>query len=357
MKERIVYYDMIKAVSILLVIFCHYVLLPSDSVVGNILMSLAWGAVPCFMMVSGALMHNAKEFSWKKYALRICSVYGSFCVWRALYYVVFSHLTHNTASLGRWLQYIFLFHDLDGIDTGVMWYIVAYLAVMLIYPVTYFLFQNGAQGRKILFLLLVLAGCSGVFLPSLDWLITEIGCYFGICDFSVADVGLIIPITNQSTMIFYFILGAFLSRYQDRIMEKIKGKIGFPLLMVVVGTFGLLLIKRIETGLWTWNNTYLSYGYTHVMTVILSVGLYLLAIALKENRIGQKLAQWIGPYTMGIYYLHYLILGICQVCVYPYIQEYASVGANLLKTMIICVICVMITIILRKIPLVKLLVR
>lgn len=37
----------------LLVIYCHGVLLPYHSVVGNLMMTLAWGAVPCFVMASG----------------------------------------------------------------------------------------------------------------------------------------------------------------------------------------------------------------------------------------------------------------------------------------------------------------
>ena len=61
--SRIVYLDVLKGVSMLLVIYCHGVLLPYHSVVGNLMMTLAWGAVPCFVMASGAVLHQSRHFT------------------------------------------------------------------------------------------------------------------------------------------------------------------------------------------------------------------------------------------------------------------------------------------------------
>ena len=46
MGKRIEYFDTIKGIAIVLVVFCHYVVLSNDSFGGNIMMSLAWAAVP-----------------------------------------------------------------------------------------------------------------------------------------------------------------------------------------------------------------------------------------------------------------------------------------------------------------------
>lgn len=64
-KSRIAYLDKIKGISILLVVFCHSVMLSAGGVLGNIVMCVAWGAVPCFFMVTGALLNNAQKFDWK----------------------------------------------------------------------------------------------------------------------------------------------------------------------------------------------------------------------------------------------------------------------------------------------------
>lgn len=53
MNSRLLYMDNLKGICILLVVFCHYTLLSGSSVVGNAIMTLAWAAVPCFMMITG----------------------------------------------------------------------------------------------------------------------------------------------------------------------------------------------------------------------------------------------------------------------------------------------------------------
>ena len=64
--SRIVYLDVLKGVSMLLVIYCHGVLLPYHSVVGNLMMTLAWGAVPCFVMASGGSTASEPTFYMAK---------------------------------------------------------------------------------------------------------------------------------------------------------------------------------------------------------------------------------------------------------------------------------------------------
>ena len=54
-----------------LVVFYHGVVLPKDSIIGNFFMSLAWGAVPVFMLISGGLMHNASSFVFKNFFIKL----------------------------------------------------------------------------------------------------------------------------------------------------------------------------------------------------------------------------------------------------------------------------------------------
>lgn len=65
-NNRIKYLDIIKTVSIFLVVFCHVPLLKYDSRIDNIAMLLCWSAVPCFFMCTGALYLN-KEWKMEKY--------------------------------------------------------------------------------------------------------------------------------------------------------------------------------------------------------------------------------------------------------------------------------------------------
>lgn len=53
--KRIQYIDLLKAISIILVVFCHYVVLNENGVIDNIIMTLCWGAIPCLFMCTGAI--------------------------------------------------------------------------------------------------------------------------------------------------------------------------------------------------------------------------------------------------------------------------------------------------------------
>ena len=53
--------DFVKAAAIFLVVFCHHQVVPADSFVGNLLMLLAWAAVPCFFLCSGYVMLHREE--------------------------------------------------------------------------------------------------------------------------------------------------------------------------------------------------------------------------------------------------------------------------------------------------------
>lgn len=87
MSNRLVFLDDLKGLCILLVVFCHFVLLPADSVAGNIIMSICWVAVPCFIMTTGYLLHKKETFDWKRYFTRLVTTYIVFVVWRINIYV------------------------------------------------------------------------------------------------------------------------------------------------------------------------------------------------------------------------------------------------------------------------------
>ena len=131
-KSRIAYLDKIKGISILLVVFCHSVMLSAGGVLGNIVMCVAWGAVPCFFMVTGALLNNAQKFDWKKYFARFFKAYAVLAVWKIIYLLVTCTYAKVDISLSKLFEYVFLFGNLDGVKTGDMWFMTAYLLVLLL---------------------------------------------------------------------------------------------------------------------------------------------------------------------------------------------------------------------------------
>lgn len=344
--------DALKALCITMVVFCHFVLLSQKTFIGNVAMSLAWGAVPCFMMVSGALLHNSSHFLWKKYLLKISRLAGVLAAWRLIYLLITMSLTPFKVSTLVVIQYLFLLKDIEQVRTGVMWYIIAYIMVLLLYPVTYFLFHNYG-GRKVLAFVLLLAGTSGILIPSIDWVISVIAGAYGKEILEINSINRIMPFQNYANMLFYFILGGFLFYYRDSIKEKTTKRQYITIIAIAAGTIGLLLIKYADCGTWRWNNQYIRDGYTHISTLLLSCGLFLFFLLYNLEKIYHAMAICIGRYTMGIYYLHYIILFSCSVSIYPQLTDYYSFSLNVAKTIIVLTISVFLTIIIGKIPYIK----
>lgn len=364
-KRRIEYLDAIKAISILLVVFCHFVLLSKETIIGNFLMSMSWIAVPCFMMVSGALMHQSSSFSWKKHFFRLSKIYGVLCIWRLLYFLINCFIKPYSYGKTEVFQYLFLLKDLDGINTGVMWYMIAFLQVLLLFPITWYLFRKNerkdseVQGRPVLFYMMLAAFAGGILIPSGNWLLKVICDKLTIGNISLNGVSRTMPFSNYANMLFYFIAGAFIFEYRAQICEKTRRFRIWTAMGVLLGTMGLMIIKYVDTGTFTWNNTYLVSGYTHVMTTLAAVSLMLFFMEYEESMTGINhiLSKYIGQYTMGIYYLHYAVLTICAAYLYPALQGHYSLGMNLMKSVVVTGICIVGTIVLRKIPWIKNLVQ
>ena len=367
---RIEYLDLLKAISMFLVVYCHGVLLPYDSIMGNILMSVAWGAVPCFMMVSGAVMHQRKCFSWRTHLKHMGVTYITLIAWRVLYlltYIVGDKF--NGCSIGQVVSYLFFLQNLEGVDTGVMWYMIAYLGIMFLYPVTYYLFCGGKSGRQVAFFMLVLSGITGIIVPSGQWLINAILPSLG-KQLDLNTVVNTLTIGNNTNLLFYFLLGAFLLEYQDALGEKwrclgnhsnlFRSQIvrwGLCILLLLIGTTRLIIVKYVDTGYVIWADTYLNFGYSRVSTMLIAIGLYGSVECLGnlvQGKVKKILEETIGRNTLGIYYLHYIILTAFQwTTSYGLVRTHYFVGMNIMKAILLTTLCCGITMLMHKIPMIK----
>lgn len=354
-KERIEFLDAVKGTGILLVVFCHFVTLSNETIIGNFFMSLAWSAVPCFMMTSGAILHQKQEFSWTKYIRQMVRTYAVICIWRLIYLLVYYQIVELHYGKRDLIQYIFLFKDLDSVNTGVMWYMIAYMVVMCLYPVTYHLFRE--HNRNVLGFTMGLAFLSGILIPSANWIMTELCDKFQHQTISFNGLSKLLPFSNYGNMIFYFILGAYLFEYKKILLSKIKCWILFP--VIIIGTFCVMFIKYAEIGTFSWSGIYLSNGYSHISVMICAIAIWLAfcGYADKHRSLHHFLGKYIGQYTMGIYYLHYILLAVLSATLYPLLKDSYSFGTNCIKTLLVTLICVILTKIIRKIPGLRILVK
>lgn len=347
--NRIAYLDTLKGICILLVVFCHYPLLPENSFIGNIIMTLAWAAVPCFMMITGNLLQRSRSFIWTKYLKRLIVTYFTIVFWKAVYYLVYHYMIPASTSTIDLVQYLFFFKPLDYIQDGVMWYMNAYLMVMLLYPVLHYLIKNNIN---LYLYLLFLSFFSGIVIPSLDFIAKAIFDRLINGSFSVEGVNVIFPFIQWGNMLFFFLLGGYLSNVETKIRQTIKNWI-IPLVFILAGGSLLMIVKKIDSGTFLWRGIYIENGYSHFATVIMSIGLYEFFAMIKENRFLLFIGHLWGKTTMGIYYLHFLFLGVLNITLFPIWHIQGSLLVNLIKTLFISTACSAITIICRKIPVIR----
>ena len=352
-KVRIYYLDYLKAIAITLVVFCHYVWIPDNSFWGNVLMLLAWSAVPCFFMVTGGLMHCMKDFVWKKYIRKILRTYIGLSAWKAIYLICFGGIQKRFAASSI-VGYLFFFDDLEGINTDSMWFMSAYIAVMIFYPISYYLIQS-AIGMKLYIYIMILLLFGGMIIPTLNYWIYYIG---KINPFEIPNASKMLqlnPFGNYSHMLFYFLLGGIIFKYRNREIEwfKRKKKEWISTSAILIGLFGLVVAKYVQTGSLKWMNIYLESGYSHIFTLVLSVGIYFFVMNLKDSQINYKIGKIIGRNTMGIYYMHIPAIYVINQMVSKAGWEHNSLLSHTIRTVLVVVICSCLTIFIKKIPVIK----
>jgi len=341
-KERIEYLDILKGIGIFFVVYEHVSMLPDKSVLGNILMCMSYGAVPCFIMVTGGLMHQSKEPNWQKFALRLIKMYLILCLWKGIFLIFYKNLYSLSFSRKEIFGYLFLFVTLPNVNSRLLWYLEAYLAVTILYPVTWFLFQNGKLGRRILLfwgMLVYLGSLAGIVVSS---------HYAGI------TIQAVVPSMTYGNMFFYFIAGAFLLEKRERIRGIFTEKKWFkyiPFSMVFAGTLGLMLVKFLKTGTFCWEHLHVSNSYYRISTIILSVGIYLavMLLDLHKKKSGAFWGKFLGKTTMGIYLLHGLLVPCVQLYVSAHCPEKKSFLLHLLVTFSMLTICAAVTKLFQKI--------
>ena len=128
--------DLLKGISMVLVVFFHNAQLNPDSFIDNLWMLACNAAVPCFFLVSGAVFFQ-RPFHLKRHIERLIRTYLALVAWRGLYLLFYGlGLGAGTGgSLRAFLSYLLTFQSIDGIPTGLFWFMEALLVVLFLAPV------------------------------------------------------------------------------------------------------------------------------------------------------------------------------------------------------------------------------
>ena len=246
---------------------------------------------------------------------------------------------------------------------------------------------------------------AGFLLPELDYFILLMAERLGCGTINISGIAAVFPLGNYANMLFFFIAGAYAFRYRERVkneLEKRHLEILLPMLLIIAGLAGLLWISYKSTGSLAWQGVSVPNGYNRFSIILLAAGIYLFFLDIskddvpassactdnapacssaegtcggraKADSVGSddesarvrnsnkenvpcRVLGFVGRYTMGIYYIHALVLTLIPYFWSSGLLEYSSVAVNLLKTAVVTAICIAVTWIMRKIPLIRILV-
>lgn len=321
-KRRVIGFDFIKTVAILLVITIHMIggsTLPHTWYT-HIVSTLTMVCVPLFVMVNGALMLT-RPFDGKKHKRRIIQLIALTLIWKVIL-LVFCYCTLDyevDLSKSSIVSYLLGGNPPYG-NIGYIWFLNFYIGLMILYPVLKFIFDaKGTPLKYLLISLLILAvgdTLDMLYLPAshILGLNTDVSVFgyfdsFGMFTWSAALVAMFMigglvwewhmggekPIrkeTGKTTVLGRIVSGISSAPIRSAAIVSI---VCFAILWALVK----YKCQFIEPGTWD-----LAQRYSNILNICLTTSLfYLLSIAHYPKPLA-RFSVFMGSRTFSIYIMH-----------------------------------------------------
>lgn len=303
---RIEYLDVLRVLSMVMVVFLHCSMNSLTSVLGaavwhfsNVLTSVASVAVPLFFMISGSLLLRSKRTLDLGYTFtrRLPKILVPFLAWSVI------------AIGGAFLAKLVLFGRMDWSAAGGrfldlpmepayyhLWYIYALIPLYVLSPV--FKRVTDVLGRRALGWVLLAWLLIVSLLPSVAWLLPEQYRLFGV----VRNVVSPMAVPGAAG---YFIAGYYLAGLERRISAKMLASVcAAAALGIALGTW--YLTRRAGT----YDETLKA--FTSPLAIVLAWAIFVLAKDLSRDRVFRgmlwRVVEFLAPLSFGIYLVHAFII-------------------------------------------------
>ncbi len=335
MKERVVFYDLLRVLSIFAVITMHIIgntintfgLSGTAKNVYNAICQVMYFAVPMFVMISGALFLNPnKELDIKKLLkkniLKIIISLFLFGIFYSMLEIYFQTKTININIITESIKNVF-----TGDLWAHMWYLYLIIGLYLITPLLKVFTQHCKQ-NEYKYILVIL------FLFTI--LLVDIAKYL--------NINIAFNILIASPYVFFYMLWDYLSRFD--ISKKLR------ISNYIISTLFIIFII-INNFINIFDSAFVS--YTSLMMTSIIISLFLIAKNTKINFKDRtkKLLKSIGKCGFGIYLIHQFIINIIyKLLKIDIILSYPYIGL-IIYVIVVFAISYLIVYLLRKIKLIK----
>lgn len=282
-------------------------------------------SVPCFFMISGALLLGRRE-ELKKSWRRAAHFAIVLVIWTVIYYVFNTYYTKQGCDLTKILERPAEAH---------LWYLYVMIPVYLVLP--YLQAMCAGLDEKMEHGFAALGGLWVVILHIMSY--TELSWYYDL------------PIFGDRSYVYYLFMGYYLNKYKEKYWKNWKTSVGIFAAVIVVNVVitavGSFYIKD------HYERT-LEYGNPFVMASAFVVFVSIMQLKKGKLHFQEKTKVWIdrcASCSFGIYLIHILFLDVYKIHVPATV--YPSFIAIPVLTIIILGVSFFVVYYLRKIPYVK----
>lgn len=349
-SKRVFYYDCLRALAIIGIVFCHvsaaFVFKGVNS--STFYISAFFDcfrdfSIPIFVMLSGALLINRTDSVKVFFKKRLSRIFIPFLFWVLIYSIYYYLYILRGFDLSVGIDIFFGTSSTMGVTFWFVWMIVfVYMGIFLINKI-----MSWGNGK--------ISGFGDKFIIILTLLSV---IYIAMVHFSFFN-----PYNSKIIYFFsfitYCIIGFYLTR-NDFLEKKISvNKLSVIMFISFVGCylyyiFGIVVPSSIQ------NNQFLNLGYFNLLILAMSVSLFLFFkfiskkdffVKMENSTVGNAISM-ISRCSFGIYLSHYVILNFLRIRIVRFVDYTQFNPLICIPILVITVLAISIVIlwILEKIP-------
>ena len=316
MKEKNYQLEVLRVISCINVVLIHVCNLYSRSfgditngeyVFSVVLNAIARTSVPIFFMISGATSLGS-HYDFKKYVKKVVNMAVVLLIASVLYRI------WNIVYFDRAYDYYDVFDTPTKLH---LWYLYAYLGIMLMIPFLQSMMKNLEKKYEILFVVI--------------WFVFIIA--YRVLDRLNMDIGYPLPIIGSTYYVGYFVIGYLICKYlKDLKIKRIwlhvirYGSLLITILLMCYGSF-----SRNKHYDWYWQ-------YRALFIALQSIAMFILiASAVPKKRIifGRDFIKDIASLSFMIYLIHPFFLDIIKTeLAYGEWSPYVAIPLGTLMTFV-----------------------
>jgi surface polysaccharide O-acyltransferase-like enzyme len=358
-KEKFDFIDLLKAIASYFVIIYHYNFIDIDFVnqaepfqyFNYFLTTILTISVPVFFFVNGALLLNKTDLNIRRHTFKILNFVILVIAWGSITHVLLS-LIHNKEIILRDL--ISSIYNLRQGWTNHLWFLEALVVVYIFYPLLFNSFRQGTKYFYFFFGCVTLLTLGNTLLTTMATTISFLFKKFLTRDLAFnyfSSFNAFEGIYGYS--IAYFMLGGIMIRYRNYLYSnriRIVSILAIPVAMFFQFLYGLIASKRQNE---IWDSVW--HGHDTIFTLMIVVSLFVIFLRYKHQGVFGKVIKLIGENSLGIYFLHVIVAEFISPFIFnnPLRNDFIS---NSFFALIVLAICLIVTVGLKKVPILKYLV-